>query len=101
LPRLWTLQGNSAAYFGPQRDYWWNEDFLELVVSGFGLEATESLLDLGCGLGHWSWVLARVLAQLKKVVGIDAEWGWAKQVSLAGGSSAAIKRFQVLRHHRS
>jgi SAM-dependent methyltransferase len=74
--------GHSAAFFDRQRDYWWNEDYLQLVVSRLGLGPTRSLLDVGCGLGHWSRALTRLLPELTDVVGIDPELVWVKQAVL-------------------
>ncbi len=66
-------EGHSAAFFDEQRDYWWNDDFLRLVVERLGLGPTRSVLDVGCGLGHWSRVLTRGLPALTEISGIDPE----------------------------
>ena len=74
--------GHSAAFFDKQRDHWWNEDFLQLVVSRLGLGPTRSLLDVGCGLGHWSRALTRVLPALTESVGVDPELAWVREAVL-------------------
>ncbi|MFZ0995272.1 MAG: class I SAM-dependent methyltransferase [Candidatus Dormiibacterota bacterium] len=75
-------EGHSAAFFDAQRDYWWNEDFLRLVVERLGLGPTRSVLDVGCGLGHWSRVLTRALPAVAEVRGIDPEMAWVNQALL-------------------
>jgi len=74
--------GHSAAFFGTERDFWWNEDFLELVVARLGLGSTRSLLDVGCGLGHWSRALSRVLPAVTECVGVDPEPAWVERAVL-------------------
>ena len=81
--------GHSAAFFDKQRDYWWNQDYLQLVVSRLGLGPTRSLLDVGCGLGHWSRALTRVLPALTESVGVDPESAWVKQAVLVEDRPAA------------
>jgi trans-aconitate methyltransferase len=41
-----------AEYFGEQRDFWWNRDFLTLLGQRWELEKVNTVLDVGCGLGH-------------------------------------------------
>ncbi|MGA3184199.1 MAG: methyltransferase domain-containing protein [Candidatus Dormibacteria bacterium] len=74
--------GHSAAFFDEQRDFWWHEDFLRLMVSRLGIGPTRSLLDVGCGLGHWSRVLTRVLPALTECVGVDPDLAWVEQAVL-------------------
>jgi ubiquinone/menaquinone biosynthesis C-methylase UbiE len=63
---------HSGHYFGDQRDFWWNYDFLELMAKRWDLKKVESMLDVGCGIGHW---------KNAKIVGIDPEPKWIEKVS--------------------
>jgi len=83
--------GHSAAFFDDQRDYWWNEDFLRLVVERLGLGPVRSVLDVGCGLGHWSRVLSRVLPAVMELTGIDPEEAWVRQAHLVDGDQPSIR----------
>ena len=38
----------------PSRDFWWNEDFVELLARRVRLADAEAVLDVGCGIGHWT-----------------------------------------------
>lgn len=67
---------HSADYFGEARDLWWNIDFLELIARRLQLESVKTILDVGCGIGHWGQTLARVLSEDAKITGIDREDVW-------------------------
>lgn len=67
---------HSANYFGEQRDFWWNRDFLALLGQRWELEKVNTVLDVGCGLGHWGQTLADILPPSTKVIGIDSENKW-------------------------
>ncbi|MGC1184633.1 MAG: methyltransferase domain-containing protein [Candidatus Dormiibacterota bacterium] len=82
--------GHSAAFFGEQRDYWWNRDFLDLVVARLGLGTARSVLDVGCGLGHWSRELARVLPGVTEITGVDPDPFWVRQARLTTDEKASI-----------
>ncbi|MGI9184311.1 MAG: methyltransferase domain-containing protein [Solirubrobacteraceae bacterium] len=73
---------HSAEFFGPERDYWWNRDHLELIASRLGLAAVGSVLDVGCGPGHWGRLLSAVLSTEATVVGIDRERAWTNRASV-------------------
>lgn len=64
---------HSADYFGDSRDHWWNTDYLELMARRIDLGAVRSVLDVGCGLGHWGRALLPVLPPEARVVGVDRE----------------------------
>ena len=69
---------HSANYFGEQRDFWWNQDFLALLGQRWELEKVNTVLDVGCGLGHWGQTLANILPPSTKVIGIDSENKWVE-----------------------
>lgn len=77
---------HSGAYLDDSRDSWWNPDFLALMAGRWELGSARSLLDVGCGLGHWSRLLFRHLAADARVVGIDREAEWV------AGASAGFHR---------
>lgn len=70
---------HSADYFGEQRDFWWNADFLELMAKRLNFDQIKSVLDVGCGIGHWGQILSTVLPEDSKIEGIDRETEWVKQ----------------------
>src|SRR6516165_2694009 len=48
---------HSAEYFGEWRDYWWEPEYVALVLRAWGIEKYKRVLDVGCGVGHWGRVL--------------------------------------------
>jgi ubiquinone/menaquinone biosynthesis C-methylase UbiE len=65
-----------AAFGGEWRDIWWNHDFLELMAHRWRLGDVKSVLDVGCGAGHWGQMLAAVLPKDASVIGVDHEAGF-------------------------
>ena len=65
-----------AEQFGPQRDFWWNRDFLDLMATRWRLRNASSLADIGCGLCHWSRLLYPYLRAPARLVGVDHEKRW-------------------------
>ena len=52
---------HSSEHFSESRDHWWNSDFLQLIAKRWRLDAVQSVLDVGCGVGHWGMLLASVM----------------------------------------
>jgi ubiquinone/menaquinone biosynthesis C-methylase UbiE len=77
---------HSWEYFGEARDFWWNLDFLELMAARLKFDQVRTVLDAGCGIGHWGHLLARVLPLHVQFVGIDPE-----PLSLARAGERAIQ----------
>jgi len=85
---------NSARYLGPWRDYWWNEDYLDLISKRLNFSAFHRVLDLGCGVGHWGRALARFLPQEARIVGLDREEKWVGQAKENAQSKESFKNFE-------
>ena len=62
-----------TGFDGKWRDTWWKTDFLEVIAKRCGLETVETLLDVGCGAGHWGRTLSRVLPPGLHIAGVDIE----------------------------
>ncbi len=77
---------HSAEQFGPQRDFWWHRDFLDLMARRWRLNEASSLADIGCGQGHWSRLLYPYLHSPARLIGIDREARWIGE---------AARRFEV------
>ena len=68
-----TGEVHSADFFGPLRDSWWNRDYLELLVRRLRIHTAASVLDVGCGQGHWGQALAHALPSGSTMRGVDRE----------------------------
>jgi ubiquinone/menaquinone biosynthesis C-methylase UbiE len=69
-------KGHSEEYFSEYRDHWWNDDFLELMATRWGLGEYSSLLDVGCGEFHWSRLLSRYMNS-PEITGLDSDPKWS------------------------
>src|SRR5208282_3017305 len=85
---------HSAEHFGDTRDYWWHDDFIEMVAHNWRLEAARTVLDVGCGVGHWTRKLARVLPGTAQVIGVDREELWVAKAAQRAITAGLSERFQ-------
>ncbi|MDQ3634644.1 MAG: class I SAM-dependent methyltransferase [Acidobacteriota bacterium] len=72
-------KGHSEEYFGDCRDYWYNQDFLELMAKRWELEKVNTLLDVGCGQCHWTRIVSQFLGKGSEVTAVDADPKWATE----------------------
>jgi SAM-dependent methyltransferase len=84
---------HSAECFGETRDHWWNRDFLRLMAKRWRLEAVRDVLDVGCGVGHWSMLLASVMPGDVRVTGVDRERSWIEQARARAAARGVDARF--------
>jgi SAM-dependent methyltransferase len=89
-----TLEAHSAEYFGDTRDYWWNQDFIELIGRRFAFEKVHDVLDVGCGVGHWAQVLASALPVEAQVIGVDRDQSWVDKANERAASRRISHRFR-------
>ncbi len=94
---------HSEEFFGDSRDFWWNQDFLELMASRWELQDVKLVLDAGCGIGHWGRALEPHLPRESRVIGVDREREWvakakerAEQKGLAGRFSYQVASVESL-----
>src|SRR3954452_17130903 len=72
---------HSAAYFGPERDFWWNHDHLRLIAERRGLYRVRSVLDVGSGVGHWGRLIATLVAPDATIAGVEREPRWVEEAT--------------------
>lgn len=72
---------HSEKYFGKTRSFWWNDEFLQLMGERWDLSNIQHVLDVGCGIGHWGFVLSKILPETATLVGIDQEEEWVKKAT--------------------
>ncbi|TNF23710.1 MAG: class I SAM-dependent methyltransferase [Deltaproteobacteria bacterium] len=65
-----------VGFDGDWRDTWWHQDYLELVARRLDLASVGTVLDVGCGVGHWGQRLATVMSADVEVIGVDHEAGF-------------------------
>src|SRR5690349_10848226 len=75
------------------RDHWWNLDHIELWARRVGLDDVGSVLDVGCGVGHWGRLLANVLPPAATLVGIDREPRWVEEAAERAAEAGLDDRF--------
>src|SRR3954447_23803444 len=88
-----TLDSHSAEYFGDTRDYWWNLDFLDLMGKRLSFHNVKDVLDVGCGVGHWGRLLAKVLPTTAHVQGIDRDPRWVQEAEARATAHGLASRF--------
>jgi SAM-dependent methyltransferase len=87
---------HSADYFGPQRDFWWNADFLDLMARRWRLAEVRRVLDVGCGAGHWArQILPRCHAEAT-LLGVDREPRWIAEARALAGKGPLGERARFI-----
>lgn len=64
---------HSEEWFTDTREYWWNDDYLELLINRLDLKNVSSIADIGCGKGLMTRKIIPFLPNLKNSFGIDIE----------------------------
>lgn len=64
---------HSEDVFGEDREYWWNEDFLQLMVDRLSLKECKNIIDVGCGIGTLAFKIAPFLTEGTHLTGVDRE----------------------------
>jgi len=65
-----------AGFDGDWRDTWWHQDYLELIGERLRLSEARSVLDVGCGAGHWGQRIGTLLEPGATITGVDHEEGF-------------------------
>lgn len=87
---------HAAELSDPERDRWWNADYLRLLVSRWGLTGPQVVADIGCGMGHWSSLLLGALAPGSRLIGIDREGDFvARAPAAVRGRLARAEDYRV------
>lgn len=68
--------GHSENFFGDYRDFWWNQAFLDLTAERLELRRHKTMLDVGCGNGHWTRILASFIDKNAEITAVDSDARW-------------------------
>ena len=88
------LGTHSAEYFGDARDFWWNEDYLRWLLGRWRIDEARTVLDVGCGVGHWGQLLSRVLPEECSFTGVDREPLWVEKAAERAEAGGLAQRFR-------
>ncbi len=75
------------------RSFLWEVDYLRLMAGRLQLDRVRDALDVGCGIGHWSFALGQVLPPTARLTGVDAEERWVAEASSAARERGLAGRF--------
>jgi len=85
---------HSAEVLGDWRDDWWAGDYLRLLGQRLGLSSVRTAVDVGCGKGHWSRLVAPLLHPEHVLIGVDREPQWVDEAGRqAHGRGLSQMRF--------
>ncbi len=88
---------HSALYFTPTRDLWHSPTQLARCAEDWELHGAADVLDLGCGMGHWTRALAPHLRSLRSLVGVDGEQAWVDAVLPAWRAAGLVAELRAVR----
>lgn len=83
-----------TGFDGDWRDTWWNDKFLSMMARQWNLGKIESVLDVGCGVGHWGQRLLQHMPPTTTLYGVDPEAEW-----INGAEKRALTLQQDERSH--
>lgn len=75
-----------TGFDGRWRDTWWRTDFLEVIARRSGFDSVKTLLDVGCGAGHWGRILSRILPPGVHIAGVDIEQSFVDKAAEFGAA---------------
>ena len=91
-------KGHSEEFFGDYRDFWWNKPFLDLTAERLDLNTVSSMLDVGCGKGHWTRILAPYLQQDAEITAVDNDKKWyVENLELEHYFSGKAQNFSLMK----
>lgn len=68
-----TTESHSEDVLTEVREYWWNEDFLELTARRLNFKNCHNVADIGCGTGTMTFALSRYFSPETTLNGLDAD----------------------------
>ncbi|MBL6445559.1 class I SAM-dependent methyltransferase [Fulvivirga sp. 29W222] len=70
---------HSESVLTEEREYWWNEDYLELLSKRLNFDQCQKVADIGCGIGTMSFALSKFFPENTVIKGMDFEKGHIKK----------------------
>lgn len=64
---------HSEEWMTDAREFWWNNDYINLLISRYNLKDITSIADIGCGKGYMTYKFLPYLNKITKSYGIDME----------------------------
>lgn len=87
---------HSEEYFVDSRNFWWNEDFLNLMGKRWKIHKVKNMLDVGCGTGYWGRQLNKILPRDTNIIGVDQEVEWIKKAESICKNEGLNNRYKYI-----